>query len=228
VKEYQSYGAGVNSVALAEVLHYKPERVFADPGCEYPETYEYLKGYPHEVTTLHPIVEECSNIEEWCHKLGHAPFSQMRSCSVKWKHRPMEKYMKPPCTVHIGIAYDERHRVKVYEKNTRRGKFYYSYPLVEQGITRAQCVEIIHEAGLQAPPKSGCWFCPQQSKASWWRLGRQHPDLFWRAVAIDDLSDKVKLWEGTQAVRGLRALWPPQTVFEEEEGWECQLCMLTF
>ena len=226
MNEYQSHGVGVNSAALAEVLGYRPERVFSDGGCEYNETYTYLENYPYEVTILHPIVEGCHTIEEWCHKLGHAPFSQMRNCSDKWKHRPLERYYKPPCIVYIGIAYDERHRAKLDEKNTRRGKITYKYPLVENGIDRGDCIEIIRESGLTIPPKSGCWLCPLQSKASWWRLGRHHPDLFQRALAIDDLSDKVKLWEGTQAVRGLRALWPPQAVFEEEEGWECQLCML--
>src|SRR4030042_2912593 len=187
MNEYQSFGAGVNSVALAEVLRHGPERVFADPGCEYPETYRYIEYYPHEITALHPIVGGCRTIELWCHKLGHAPFSQMRSCSDKWKHRPLERYYNPPCTVHIGIAYDERQRAQLDEKNTKRGKITYKYQIVEQGKNRGNCIEIIREAGLLVPPKSGCWLCPLQSKASWWRLGRQHPDLFRRAIAGDDL-----------------------------------------
>jgi len=227
LKEYQSFGAGVNSVALAEVLHYRAEAVFSDPGCEYPETYDFLKNYPHPVTTLHPIVEGCKTIEEWCFKLGHAPFSQMRSCTDKWKHKPLECYYEKPCIVNIGIAWDERHRARKIEKKTRKGTIFFQYPLVDQQITREKCIEIIkEEVGLNVPPKSGCFFCPLQPKSSWFRLGRHHPELFQRALRIDDLSDKVKCWEGTKTVPGLRALWPPQAVFEEDEGWECQLCMI--
>jgi len=217
MREYQSFGAGVNSVALAEVLHHRVEAVFSDPGCEYPETYEYLGSYPHKVTTLHPIVEGCKTIEEWCLKLGHAPFTRFRSCSDKWKHRQLERYYEKPCEVSIGIAYDERHRARLTEK----GKIMYRYPLVEQGITRDKCKEIIIEAGLSIPPKSGCWFCPFQSKASWWRLARHHPNLFERACRIDELNEKVRLRE-----KGLRNLLPAQAVFEEEDGWECQFCMI--
>jgi hypothetical protein len=217
MREYQSFGAGVNSVALAEILRHKPEKVFADTGCEYPETYAYLKKYLYPITVLNEPVEGCATIEEWCLKLGHAPFRQFRSCADKFKHRRMERYYEKPCTVYIGIAYDERHRVRISEK----GQFSYKYPLVEQGITRDKCKEIITEAGLEIPPKSGCWLCPFQSKASWWRLARHHPDLFERACRIDELNEKVRLRE-----RGLRNLLPAQLVFEEEDGWECQFCMI--
>lgn len=215
MKEYQSFGAGVNSVALAEVLKHKPEKVFADTGCEYPETYTYLKTYL-PVTVLNAPVEKCNTIEEWCHKLGHGPFVRYRSCTDKWKIRRLEKYAEKPCTFNIGIAYDERHRARIFEK----GKIKYRYPLVENGITRKDCKQIILDAGLRIPVKSGCWLCPFQPKASWWRLARNHPDLFWRAVAIDELSDKIDLH-----YKGLRRLYPPPMVFSEpEEGWECQFC----
>ena len=191
MKEYQSFGAGVNSVALAEVLHHRVEKVMADPGCEYPETYDYLRKYPFPITYLRDPVEGCATIEEWCHKLGHAPFRQFRSCSDKWKYRRLEKYQQKPCIVYIGIAYDEKHRARFTEKNG----ILYQYPLVEQGITRDKCKEIILEAGLDIPPKSGCWFCPFQSKASWWRLARHHSDLFERACKIDELNEKIRLRE---------------------------------
>lgn len=217
MREYQSFGAGVNSVALAEILNHKPEKVFADTGCEYPETYNYLKCYPHPVTVLNNPVEGCKTIEEWCHKLGHGPFIKFRSCTYKWKIRRIEKYIERPCIINVGIAYDEKHRAKIFKK----GKIKYRYPLVDNKITRKECIEIIKNAELDVPPKSGCWLCPFQPKASWWRLGRNHPDLFWRAVVVDELSEKIDLNYG-----GLRRLWPPQSVFVEEEGWECQFCML--
>jgi hypothetical protein len=219
MREYQSFGAGVNSVALAEILHHKPEKVFADPGCEYPETYDYLKSYPYEITVLNDPVEGCNTIEEWCHKLGHAPFIAFRSCTDKWKYRRLVKYFEKPCIVYLGIAYDESHRIKIHRKKD----IIYRYPLVEQKITRSKCIEIIRSAHLKIPPKSGCWFCPMQPKSSWWRLARHHPDLFWRAVAIDELSPKIKCWD-----RGLRNLWPPQMVFEEDLGWECQFCFAQY
>jgi len=62
VKEYLSFGAGVNSVALLLLLQDQGrefESVFSDHRCEYPETYEYLdylKDLGFEITRLDPKV----------------------------------------------------------------------------------------------------------------------------------------------------------------------------
>ena len=224
---YLSFGAGVNSFALYLYLHslgIEFEAVFSDPGREDPGTYRVVEGFVsggYPVTVLHPIVEGTTNIADWCRKLGHGPFRAFRSCTDKWKHRPLEKYFKKPCIVFLGIAYDERHRARI--TRSKNGKFLYLYPLVDAGITRKDCVQIIKDAGLPVPPKSGCTICPFQSRASWWRLARQSPDRFWEAVEIDELSKKIGLYREPGRLRGL---WPPQNVFEEDEGWECQHCLI--
>jgi len=55
----------------------------------------------------------------------------------------------------MGIAAEEAHRAdnKKHGKNTR-------YPLIEKNIDRAGCKEIILNAELCLPAKSGCWCCP--------------------------------------------------------------------
>ena len=204
---------------MAEVINHRIEKVFSDPGCEQPETYAYLSNYPHQITILHPVIDDCKTIEEWCHFRGRAPFRKYRECTRLWKKTPIDNYIETPAIMYIGFTYDEAHRARL--RDTK--KLIHRYPLVEQGITRLQAKEIIKDAGLDMPPKSGCWLCPLQPKASWWRLGRTHPDLFWRAVAIDELADNIKLRD-----RGLRHLWPPQKTlldFEEDE-FECQFCYI--
>lgn len=200
MNEYQSFGAGVGSVALAEVINHKAEKVFSDPDCEQPETYVYLDNYPHQITTLHPVVDGCKTIEEWCHLRGRAPFSKYRECTRLWKVTPIRNYIKRPAVQYIGYTYDEAHRACL--RDTR--EVVHRYPLVEQRIDRRQAVELIKDAGLDVPPKSGCWLCPLQPSASWWRLSRTHPDLFWRAVAVDELADNIRL-----RYKGIRRLWPP-------------------
>lgn len=196
--------------------------VFANTGAEYPETYQYIDYYlgtGRKVTVLKPVVDGCTNIVDWCYKLGHGPFRMYRSCTDKFKIRPMEKHYEKPCTVYIGFAYDEKHRAKIYEK----GKITYRYPLIEEKITRQRCIKIIKDSGLKVPPKSGCWLCPFQPKSSWWRLARNNPALFWRAVEIDELHESIGVF---RKPGDLRKLWPPPTVFYEDEGWECHFCMM--
>jgi len=220
--KYQTFGFGVNSVALAEILPSDVERVFSDPGAEEPETYGYIDYYlpNHKVKILTPEVEGYTNIYEYYYnKVGCPPFRAYRSCTDKFKVRVLEGYMKTPAKVYIGIAYDERHRVKIHEK----GGFTYEYPLVDEKITRKGCIEIIEDAGLRVPPKSGCFFCPFQHRLSWQRLARNHPELYWKAVALEELSDKIDLHP-----KGLRNLWPPPLTLTEalnpEEDWECGFC----
>ena len=52
------------------------------------------------------------------------------------------------------------------------------YPLVDLKLKEADCIEIIKKAGLPIPVKSGCFYCPFQSKAKWVDLYKKHPDLW--------------------------------------------------
>jgi len=181
--KYLSYGAGVDSTALL-ILGGYDEAVFVNHGGDYPETYAFLEAiqqrYP--VTVLTPQVEGCSTIEEYCKKYGLIPLRQMRWCTHKFKIRPMYAYFQRPCEVWIGISYDEKHRAtgKTQKNVTLR------YPLVEQRITRNQAKQIIKDAGLEIPRKSGCWFCPFQSRRAFRRLKGNYPELFARALEMEN------------------------------------------
>jgi 3'-phosphoadenosine 5'-phosphosulfate sulfotransferase (PAPS reductase)/FAD synthetase len=234
----QSSGRGVNSVSLSKVIGYKALIAFADTGGEMPETYEYIDYY----NKIHPIKiiktpvngtkenlgKPFYSLEEYCLAHKTPPMKKFRWCTDRFKTHRLEEYYKTlgdgEIRVFIGYAYDERHRIKVYE----RGRFIYEYPLVDQGITREKCIEIIKEAGLRIPPKSGCFFCPFQRKASWIRLMRNHPDLYDRAVIMDKLTPRVRLcYGGLSRLRGRIVKGMEQTsLVEEDEGWECNFCMV--
>jgi len=207
MKTYQTHGGGVNSTALKLVLDEEDipvESVFVDLGCELPETYKNINQFD-DLTILKPNVKGFSNIYDfyWAEKL--VPFIMYRSCTDKFKIQTLLKHFEKPCTVYVGIDAGEKHRVR---DSTKKG-ITYEYPLVERGINRRNCVEIIKDHGYVVPPKSGCYICPFQSRESWWALARDHPDLFWKAVALEDNSPNVKLRKG-----GLRELWPPPATFE--------------
>ena len=61
-------------------------------------------------------------------------------------------------------------------------------PLVDRRLTRADCVAIIEDAGLPVPPRSSCFFCPFNSADRWLWLHDNHPDLYARAVALEERS----------------------------------------
>lgn len=61
------------------------------------------------------------------------------------------------------------------------------YPLLELGLRRSDCAEIIRKAGLPPAPKSSCWFCPFHKPSKWAEMRRDEPVLFWRSVELEKL-----------------------------------------
>ena len=65
------------------------------------------------------------------------------------------------------------------------------FPFVEDGIDRDGVMRILENAGIGLPKyyewrtRSGCYFCFYQRKAEWIGLAERHPELFERAVAIE-------------------------------------------
>ena len=60
------------------------------------------------------------------------------------------------------------------------------YPLMEWGWDRAACLQAIEDAGLPQPGKSSCFFCPSMRAEEIINLRDHHPDLFRRAIALED------------------------------------------
>lgn len=94
--------------------------------------------------------------------------------------------VEAPALVALGISTDEIERAKpgVDPKAPYQVR---TYPLLDLGLSRQDCVRIIQQAGLPVPPKSACWFCPFHDLESWRRLKRETPELFDRACALESL-----------------------------------------
>ena len=222
-----SFGAGVNSVALAILVinqGWRGKIVFSDTGCEIPETYcyidyftrEWLQPRGFEVVRLKGMpwqrqgggkynIPGCSLIE-YCEAAHVIPLAAVRWCTSEWKVRPLERYSDGRATM-IGIAADEAHR----QGDAIR-------PLVEAGITRKGCIEIIEAEGLDVPQKSGCWVCPFQRNDQWRMLWERHPDLFERAMLLEESTKRSKngRWHATLDPAGKITLRQRKLAYESQ------------
>lgn len=186
-----SYGGGVNSTALL-LLKFKEidALIFSDPGAELPRTYSYIDQYVKPFCELHKIDFITVKIEQDIYaaydEQKSLPAIVRRSCTVKWKITPINKYLKkhwPGHKVMIGIDFGELHRARFNDPEKL-------YPLIDAEINRAGCVEIITDHGWPDPGKSGCFFCPFQSKRQWRDLYLEDRDLFERARDLEAQSKK--------------------------------------
>lgn len=207
-----NYGGGVNSTAIVVGLHehsIRPDAiVFADTGGEKPDTYKYIervsawcndRGFPR-VTTVRVTDGKHATLEERCLADKNLPSIAygFKSCSMRWKADPVRKWVN-----HWDLAQDvwtaggkvcqafgfdageeRRTHGKVNESDAK--KYERWYPLIEWDWSREDCVEAIKRSGLAVPIKSSCFFCPSSRPKEVLWLKEHHPDLFKRAVAIED------------------------------------------
>lgn len=194
MKNYLSFGGGVNSVALyllMQDLGMDFEAVFVNHGGDWPETYEYVDYFINTgrpLAILRPEVRSrdgrvFNNIIEYFEHLKVLPTKNKKRkfCTQKFKSALLDQYQQAPCFVHIGYAADEASRAAIGSKDGRE----YRWLLIEHNINRDDCIALIVKHGLRIPKKSGCYFCPFQKIADYKNLRATHPDLFCRVEKLE-------------------------------------------
>ena len=167
------------------------EYFFCDTGAELPETYEYLDRL--EVSLGKPIarLNSSKGFDHWFEVYrGTLPSPQMRWCTKKMKLEPIEEWLgEDEAVSYVAIRADESGR-KGYVST--KPNISAVFPFVEDGIDHAGVMKILDEAGIGLPEyytwrtRSGCYFCFYQRKSEWVGLADKHPDLFAKAVAIEN------------------------------------------
>ena len=211
---------GKDSSALAVYLRDKVpemEYFFCDTGAELPETYEYLTRL--EVILGKPIIRLNARrgFDHWFEVFrGTLPSPQMRWCTKNMKIKPIEEWIgEAPALSYVAIRADESNR-KGYIST--KPNIQTRFPFIEGGVDRDGVTRILEDAGIGLPTyyewrsRSGCYFCFYQRKAEWIGLAEWHPDLFERAVAIEqkvlrDAGIDGDADFGSRAMRGRQYTW---------------------
>ncbi len=208
-----SFGGGTNSTAMLCGMRERGIRpsliTFADTGAEMPHTYEHVAMMRAQVQTWWGIdlltvrklyQGKFEGLEGQCKRHGQMPSLAYghRSCSVKYKHEPQDRALKPAMkaagVTHaikaIGFDAGEGHRVKAEHMATKpiKSGLYvrHWYPLVEWGWKRDDCAAAIERHGLPQPGKSSCYFCPAMKRREVMKLREEYPEMLARALAIED------------------------------------------
>ena len=211
---------GKDSSALAVYMRVRVpdmEYFFCDTGAELPETYEYLTRL--EVILGKPIARLNSQrgFDHWFEIFrGALPSPQMRWCTTNMKIKPIEEWIGDAlATSYVAIRADESNRKGyISTKSNIKTKF----PFIEDEIDRDGVMGILSDAGIGLPKyyewrtRSGCYFCFYQRKAEWIGLSERHPELFERAVAIEQKVLRDAGIDGdadftNQAMRGRQYTW---------------------
>lgn len=192
-----SFGAGINTVALMYLIqqHNFPLHhvVFADTGAETPDTYAIVtfarEFYDQAKIPFHTVQHRNtqSGLYETAQRRRVIPSVQWRWCTRDFKVKPIHRFyasLDRPVKQYIGIARDEVHRIR-HGDNPRITNL---YPLIDLGINRQDCQDVIAAHGGPETHKSGCYFCPFNSPSRWQQIQVRHPDLFQQALKLEENS----------------------------------------
>lgn len=233
-----SFGAGTNSTAILVGMIERGEKpdaiLFADTGGEKPGTYQHLErmiewcktnDFPELITVRYSDTSRHSSLEDECHTNGTLPSKAFGfgGCSQKWKRYPMDKWVKAwPLAI---AAWEAGKRVQrvigIHYGETKRGKipddkqFTYRFPLREWKWGQEECEAACVRAVGYVPEKSACFYCPAMRKPEVLALAKEHPDLFQRAVEIEQ---NAKEQGGLNVVRGLGRHWSWEQLVKADEA----------
>ena len=184
---------GKDSSALAVYMKDKVtdmEYFFCDTGAELPETYAYLAKLE---VVLGKKITRLNSTRSFDHYFevfrGTLPSPQMRWCTSLLKIKPLEDWIGDDDVVsYVAIRSDEKNRSGYVSTKPNIKTI---FPFIDDDIDHAGVLKILTDAGINLPDyykwrtRSGCYFCFFQRKAEWVGLADNHPDLFERAVAIE-------------------------------------------
>lgn len=207
--QVMSYGGGVQSVAMIVLglqgrLPLPDKIIIADTGREKSSTWDYLAELvqpalaavgrqveiaPHSLAADDLHANNGDLLIPAYTSTGKLP----TFCSSKWKERVIQRYLRQQgceaAVCWIGYSQDEADRANRKDElqwYTRR------YPLLELGLTRADCRLIIESHGWPLPLKSACWMCPNQDDDGWAEMKLYSPEDFQRAI---DLEKEIQEWD---------------------------------
>lgn len=208
-----SCGGGVESTAIAALIYSgvlpKPDiALMTDCGYERKSTWDHVYG------TLKPKLAEVgvdlkivkttdysnSNIFDGDHLLlpaysnaGGKRVKFHTHCNSDWKLRVAKRFLREQgvknCQNWVGISLDEIRRAR---GGSAKRWFAIRYPLIEQSMTREDCLWYIGHIGWPRPPKTSCYFCPQQTDSEWLKMKNTAPDEWDKAVELDEYIRTIK------------------------------------
>ncbi len=238
-----SLSGGKDSTAMLLMMLEKGMRVdcilFCDTGLEFPGMYEHLDKLEKYIGRPITRVRANKDFEYFFkeHKIKRGRSQtfldkygknqtgygwagpRMRWCTAKLKDQPREKFLsslKKEYNIieYVGLAADEGYRLE--RKTNQRENC--RHPLVEWGITEAQCLQYCYDHGFdwgglyQHFKRVSCWCCPLQSLTELRKLYRHFPELW----------AKLKYWDSCtwRKFRSDYSVAELERRFQLEDEWQ--------
>ena len=204
MKKFISFSGGVESSTMCVLFGNKADGIFADTGFEHKEIYkridlveQFVKAFHRLDFKIHKIRNtEHGSLIDYIKKAKFYPSFKARYCTRMFKIEPiddfLEQFKEDGVELMIGLNAEE---IDQRTGNHGNKKFVnYSYPLADNGMSRAACIDILKRVDLypQFPAymqRGGCVGCYYKSKKEYEAMALLNPEEF---KIVEDLENQIQ------------------------------------
>lgn len=173
---YISFSGGVESTTMCLLYGKGAKAIWVDTGAEHKEMYERINYVEQKLKEYHKgdfelirltaemkhKQEKYYSLEDYVVAIKFMPSQQRRYCTYYFKIKPIDDFLSNKnCELLIGFNYDEQGRTGNLEM---KSNISYRYPLIEDGLTRDDCEDLLKINGLHPEfpvymLRGGCRMC---------------------------------------------------------------------
>ena len=199
-----SFSGGVESSTMCVLFGNKADAIFSDTGFEHDEIYKridlvekWVQDFHRPDFKIHRIQnEKHGSLLDYIEKQKFFPSFQARYCTRMFKIEPIDKFLEQykdeGVELMIGLNADE---IDQRTGNHGNKKFVnYSYPLVDNRLSRSACISILKRVGLYPEfpaymQRGGCIGCYYKSKKEYEAMALLNPAEF---RIVEELEEKIQ------------------------------------
>lgn len=193
------FSCGATSAGAARITldkykdKYPVEIVYTDPGYEHPDNVRFLKDcerwYGQKITILKS--EKYKDIYDVFEKTRYLAGVAGARCTTEMKKVVRRKFEKLESDIQIfGFDVSETHRADRFRANNPEVNL--ETPLISEGITKADCIRMIREAGIEIPAmykmgykNNNCIGCVKGQAGYWNKIRVDFPEVFERMAKME-------------------------------------------
>jgi PP-loop superfamily ATP-utilizing enzyme len=204
MKKYISFSGGVESTTMCVLFGKTADAIFSDTGYEHKEIYDridlvenWCKNFHRPDFKIHRIRnKQHDSLISYIEKAKYYPNFKSRYCTRMFKIEPIDEFLEQHkddgCELMIGLNAEEIDQRIGNHGNKKFVK--YSYPLADNNITRAGCIEILKKINIYPEfpiymKRGGCIGCYYKSKKEYIAMALLNPDEF---KIVEELENRIQ------------------------------------
>lgn len=180
--------------AVATKLHPEAIPVYCETGAEHPDNARFLTDcgawFGRDIVRLHS--DKYADTWDVWEKRKYLAGIAGAVCTVEMKVAPRLAYQRPTDAHVFGYTADAADVARAVRLRANYPELKIITPLIERGITKSACLEMVARAGIKVPPlyalgfqNNNCLPCVKATSPAYWALVRQHfPEKFERMAKL--------------------------------------------